>query len=79
MAEYSRDRLFEQLDELKIYKSGGTVITEYRGRVINSTDVSTKYEIFDIVKYFKDRIDEIEKAFKIEKYFLTIRDRKSVV
>ena len=79
MAEYSRDRLFEQLDELKIYKSGGTVITEYRGRVINGTDVSEKYEIFDIVKYFKERIDEIEKAFKIEKYFLTIKGGKQTL
>jgi hypothetical protein len=79
MAEYSRDRLFEQLDQLKIYKSGGTVITEHRGRVINSTDVSEKYEIFDIVKYFKERIDEIEKSFTIDKYFLTIKGGKQTL
>ena len=39
MADYSRDKLFEQLDQLKIYKSGESVITEFRGRVINNTDV----------------------------------------
>lgn len=79
MADYSRDKLFEQLDGLKIYKSGGTVITEYNGRVICTTDVSDKYEIFDIVSYFKERIDEIEKAFKIEKYFLAIRGGKQTL
>jgi hypothetical protein len=79
MADYSRDKLFEQLDQLKIYKSGESVITEFRGRVINNTDVSSKYEIFDIVKYFKERIDEIEKSFKIDKYFLTIKGGKQTL
>lgn len=79
MADYSREKLFEQLDQLKIYKVGGTVVTEYKERVINSTDVSEKYEIFDIVKYFKERIDEIEKSFKIDKYFLTIRGGKQTL
>ena len=76
MAEYSRESLFEKLDQLKISRIYNTVITEWRDRVICSTEVSDKYEIFDIVKYFKDKIDEIEKSFKIEKYFLNIKGGK---
>jgi|LakMenEpi03Aug12_release.lakeMendotaPanAssembly.Ray.scaffolds.fasta_scaffold229567_2 hypothetical protein len=76
MAEYSRESLFEKLDQLKISRIYNTVITEWRNRVICSTEVSDKYEIFDIVKYFKDKIDEIEKSFKIEKYFLNIKGGK---
>jgi hypothetical protein len=76
MAEYSRESLFEKLDQLKITRICNTVITEWKDRVICSTEVSDRYEIFDIVKYFKDKIDEIEKSFKIEKYFLNIKGGK---
>lgn len=76
MAQYSREDLFGKLDLLKIEKVGGTVNTLYGGRVICTTNVSDRYEIFDIVKYFKDRIIEIEACFNISQYYLSIRGGK---
>ena len=71
--DYNRTELFNRIEKISIEKIGEQVVTKYEGRVIKVTDVSNRYEIFDIVKYLKDKISEIEKNFKISKYQLTLK------
>jgi hypothetical protein len=70
--DYNRDEIFATLDKITIQKIEGQVITKFDGRVINITNVSDRYEIFDIVKYLKDKIELIEKNFRISKYTLRL-------
>jgi len=66
--DYNKQELFDRIDKISIEMVGSQVVTKYDNRVINTTNVSNRYEIFDIVKYLKDKIDLIEKNFKISKY-----------
>jgi hypothetical protein len=69
---YNKKEVIDRINRISIEKSGETVITKYDGRVINTTPVSNRYEIFDIVKYLKDKIDLIEQNFTIYEYKLII-------
>ena len=51
----------------------GQVITKYGDSVTSISNVSKRYEIFDIQKYLVNEIENIEKNFKISQYDLTIR------
>lgn len=66
--DYNKQELFDRINKISIEKIGEQIVTKYEGRVINSTKVTNRYEIFDIVKYLKDKIDLIEQNFKIVKY-----------
>lgn len=66
--DYNKQELFDKIDKISIEMVGNQVVTKYDNRVINTTNVSNRYEIFDIVKYLKDKIDLIEKNFNIFKY-----------
>jgi predicted Zn-dependent protease len=66
--DYNKQELFDRINKISIEKSGDQVITKYENRVINTTKVSNRYEIFDIVKYLKDKISKIEENFNISKY-----------
>ena len=66
--DYNKQELFDRIDKISIEMVGSQVVTKYDNRVINTTNVSRRYEIFDIVKYLKDKIDLIEQNFKISKY-----------
>ena len=71
---YDKDELFSTIDKISITKTeSNQVITKFDGFVINTTQVTNRYEVFDIVKYLKDKIELIESNFKINKYFLKIR------
>ena len=70
---YNRSELFNKIDKLSITRENDQIITKYDNRVIKVSNVSDKYEIFDIVKYIKDRIFDIEKNFDIIKYQLIIK------
>lgn len=77
--DYNKDELFKTLEKISIEKIHEHVITKYDGRVINTTGVSNRYEIFDIVKYLKDKISDIEKNFTISKYqFILTRGRQEL-
>ncbi len=65
---YNKIELFNMIDKISIEKIENQVITKYDNRVINVSNVSNRYEIFDIGKYLKDKIDLIEKNFTITKY-----------
>lgn len=66
--DYNKQELFDRINKISIEKIGEQIVTKYEGGVINSTKVTNRYEIFDIVKYLKDKIDLIEQNFKIVKY-----------
>lgn len=69
---YKKEEVISRIERISIEKSGDTVVTKYDGRVINTTPVSKRYEIFDIVKYLKDKIELIEQNFTIQSYKLII-------
>jgi hypothetical protein len=68
MRQYNKQELIDKIDRISIEREGNTIITKYDGCVINATPVSNRYEIFDIVKYLKSKIDMIEQNFTISKY-----------
>ena len=68
MRQYNKQELIDKIDRISIEREGNTIITKYDGGVINATPVSNRYEIFDIVKYLKSKIDMIEQNFTISKY-----------
>ena len=70
---YDKKELFNQIDALSIERIENQIITKYSGRVIKTANVSNRYEIFDIVKYLKDKINDIEKNFTITNYQLVIK------
>ena len=72
MKIYNKQELVDRIDKISIERQDNVIITKYEGRVINATPVSNRYEIFDIVKYLKDKIDMIEKNFTITKYDFTM-------
>ena len=76
---YNRSELFNKIDKLSITRENDQIITKYDNRVIKVANVSDKYEIFDIVKYLKDKIELIEKNFTITKYnFRLTRGQQSL-
>ena len=68
MRNYNKQELISKIEKISIEREGNTIITKYDDSVINATPVSSRYEIFDIVKYLKSKIDMIEKNFTISKY-----------
>lgn len=74
MRVYNKKELFDFLNKIKIYKTNDNqVITKYNGNVIKVANVSDRYEVFDIVNYLKDKVQEIESNFKINAYNLIIK------
>jgi hypothetical protein len=69
---YNKTELFNLIDKIEVEKINNQVITKYGGRVMRVANVSNRYEIFDIVKYLKEKIELIEQNFTISKYQLTI-------
>jgi hypothetical protein len=69
---YNKTELFNSIDKIEVEKINNQVITKYGGRVMRVANVSNRYEIFDIVKYLKEKIELIEQNFTISKYQLTI-------
>jgi hypothetical protein len=70
---YDKTELFSKIDQISIEKVGSQIITKYGDRVISTSNVSNRYEIFDIRKYLKDKIDSIEKNFNIVGYRLELK------
>jgi hypothetical protein len=69
---YNKTELFSFIDNISIEKVNNQVITKYGGRVMRVSNVSNRYEVFDIAKYLKEKIELIESNFRISKYRLTI-------
>jgi len=76
---YNKEELLNTIDKISIEKIQNYVVTKFDNRVINTSNVSNRYEIFDIVKYIKDKIELIEKNFTITKYnFKLTRGQQSL-
>lgn len=71
--KYNKSDLFRRVEAIDISQSGSQVVTKYFGRVINTTPVSNRYEIFDIRSFMKSKIDYIESNFNITYSNLRIR------
>lgn len=69
---YDKQELLDKIDKIEIEMAGDCVVTKYAGRVLRTVPVSGRYEIFDIAKYLKEKIDLIEKNFTITKYRFTL-------
>ena len=69
---YNKQELIDKIDLISIELVGNQVVTKYRDTVTSISNVSTRYEIFDIKSYLKDKIDLIEKNFNITKYYFRI-------
>ncbi len=70
--EYNREVLFNVINNISIEKVNEQVITKYNNKVIKVANVSNRYEVFDIAKYLKDKIELIEENFDISGYKLEI-------
>lgn len=66
--DYNKQELFDTIGKISIDKIGEHIVTKFDSRIINSTKVTNRYEIFDISKYLIDKINAIEENFKISKY-----------
>lgn len=76
---YDKIELFNLIDRISIERNGNIITTKYGSRVINTTVVSNRYEIFDIVKYLKDKINVIEANFPISMYKLEVKGGKQTL
>lgn len=71
---YNKQELLDKINNISIsLNDAGQVITKYRDVVVSISNVSNRYEIFDIQKYLKDKLELIEKNFTITKYDFHIR------
>ena len=70
---YNKESLFNKIDKISIEQVNNQIITKYDNIVRSIVNVSKYYEIFDIKKYLKERIEFIEKNFNISKYNLIIK------
>lgn len=71
--EYNKSELFSTIDKISIEKKENQVITKFDDRIIKIANVSKLYEVFDISKYLKDKIELIEKNFEIHSYSFLIK------
>ena len=69
---YNKEELFNYIDKIEVEKVNGQVITKYGGKVTQVANVSNRYEVFDIAKYLKEKIELIEQNFTISKYYFRL-------
>jgi len=62
---YNLGELFTKIDAIEITRQGNQVITKYFDRVINTTEVSPIYEVFDIRAFMKAKIDQLAHNFNM--------------
>lgn len=70
---YIKKDLFKKIDAIEIFRQGDQVITKYFGAVINITNVSKLYEVFDITSFMKSKIELLESNFNIRYYKFIMR------
>lgn len=70
--DYNRETLFNVINKISIEKVNEQVLTKFDGKLIKVANVSNRYEVFDIAKYLKDKIELIEANFDIDRYKLEI-------
>jgi len=72
--KYNKQELLDKINNISItMNDAGQVITKYRDTVTSISNVSKRYEIFDIKNYLINKIESIEKNFDIVEYDFSIR------
>ena len=71
--EYNKEDLFNSIDKLDIQRINNTVVTKYGDKVLKHSNVSNRYEIFDISKYLKEKINILEDNFNISQYSFIVK------
>jgi hypothetical protein len=69
---YDKETLLELIGQIEIIREGNQVITKFRDRVTAVSNVSNRYEVFDIKKYIQDKLELIENNFEIKEYHFTV-------
>ncbi len=69
---YNKQELIEKINKISIEKIEDKIVTKYGDTVTSVSQVSNRYEIFDIKSYLINKIDLIEKNFNITKYYFRI-------
>lgn len=69
---YSKKELISQIDSIEIIKQKNQVITKFKGNIVNVTNVSDRYEVFDISSFIKSKINSLEENFNIKYYKLRV-------
>ena len=69
---YNKQELIEKINRISIEKIEDKIVTKYGDTVTSVSEVSNRYEIFDIKSYLINKIDLIEKNFSITKYYFRI-------
>jgi hypothetical protein len=69
---YNKQELIEKINKISIEKIEDKIVTKYGDTVTSVSEVSNRYEIFDIKSYLINKIDLIEKNFNITKYYFRI-------
>ena len=68
---YNKQELLDKVNNISITMNDASqVITKYRDHVTSISNVSKRYEIFDIKKYLLNQIELIEQNFNINKSFV---------
>lgn len=70
---YNKLELIAKINAINIYKQGTQVITKYFDRVVNTSNVSNLYEIFDIRSFMIAKLEQLETNFKISHYRLKLK------
>ena len=65
---WNKEELFNQIDKINIFRLEDQIITKLGDTVINVTNVSKRYEVFDIRSFMKSKIEQIEANFPINFY-----------
>jgi hypothetical protein len=71
--QWNKTELFNEIDNIEIFREGDQVITKFHDRIISNTNVSKLYEIFDLSSFLKSKIEQIEENFNINYYRLTVK------
>lgn len=69
---YNKQELIEKINRISIEKIEDKIVTKYGDTVTSVSEVTNRYEIFDIKSYLINKIDLIEKNFSITKYYFRI-------
>jgi hypothetical protein len=65
---YNKIELINKINSVEIYRLGNQVVTKYQGRLVNTSDVSPIYEVFDIKSFLLSKINQLESNFNILYY-----------
>jgi hypothetical protein len=70
---YNKIELINKINSVEIYRLGSQVVTKYQNRVVNTSEVSSLYEVFDIKSFLLSKINQLEANFNILYYRFALK------